>query len=180
MALVNNSPLINWYCVSTEIDERKDVQSLLESLKESYPLTNNAKDRRLDALKNTADESPLGGESNAVMLPEYKGKKVIALTRKAKNVQPLTILYGLYLIADLAERSGFIVRELLTADADSSFVSPLVAFGIAPDTFKKQCEGLRTRYPDYISTTFTHGNDGLEVYPQKHTLEDIVNLALVE
>jgi phosphoadenosine phosphosulfate reductase len=180
IALVNNSPLINWYCVSTEIDERKDVQSLLESLQGSYPLTNNAKDRRLDALKNTADESPLGGEGNAVMLPEYKGKKVVALTRKAKEVQPLTILYGLYLIADLAERGSFTVRELLTADADSTFVSPLVAFGIAPDTFKKQCEGLRTRYPDYISTTFTHGNDGIEVYPQKHTLEDIVTLALGE
>jgi hypothetical protein len=114
------------------------------------------------------------------MLPEYKGSKVIALTRKAKDVQPLTILYSLYIIADLAERSSFTVRELLTADADSTFVSPLVAFGIAPDIFKKQCEGLRTRYPDYISTTFTHGNDGLEVYPQKHTLEDIVNLALGE
>lgn len=182
IALVNNSPLINWYCVSTEIDERKDVQGLLESLQESYPLTNNAKDRRLDALKNTAAESPLGGESNAVMMPEFKGKdnKVVALTRKAKDVQPLTILYGLYLIADLAERGSFTVRELLTADADSTFVSPLVAFGITPDTFKKQCEGLRTRYPDYISTTFTHGNDGLEVYPQKHSLEDIVNLALGE
>lgn len=178
MALVNNSPLINWYCVTTELDERKDVQSLLGSLQESYPLTNNAKDRRLDALKNTADSSPLGGESNAPMLPEYKGSKVIALTRKAKDVQPLTILYGLYLIADLAERGSFTVRELLTADADSTFVSPLVAFGIAPDTFKKQCEGLRTRYPDYVSTTFTHGNDGLEVYPQKYTLEDIINLAL--
>jgi 3'-phosphoadenosine 5'-phosphosulfate sulfotransferase (PAPS reductase)/FAD synthetase/ferredoxin len=180
MALVNNSPLINWYCVTTELDERKEVQSLLESLQESYPLTNNAKDRRLDALKNTADSSPLGGDSNAPMLPEYKGSKVIALTRKAKDVHPLTILYGLYLIADLAERSSFTVRELLTADAESTFVSPLVAFGIAPDIFKKQCEGLRTRYPDYISTTFTHGNDGLEVYSQKHSLEDIVNLALGE
>jgi hypothetical protein len=180
MALVNNSPLINWYCVSTEIDERKDVQSLLELLQGSYPLTNNAKDRRLDALKNTAVESPLGGEDNAVMLPEYNGSKVVALTRKAKYVEPLTILYGLYLIANIAERSSFTVRELLTADAGSTFVSPIVAFGIAPDTFKKQCEGLRTRYPDYVSTTFTHGNDGLEVYPQKHTLEDIINLALGE
>jgi 3'-phosphoadenosine 5'-phosphosulfate sulfotransferase (PAPS reductase)/FAD synthetase/ferredoxin len=180
MALANNSPLINWYCITTELDERKGVQSLLESLQESYPLTNNAKDRRLDALKNTADASPLGGESNAPMLPEYKGKKVIALTRKAKDVHSLTILYGLYLIADIAERGSFTVRELLTADTDSIFVSPLVAFGITPDTFKKQCEGLRTRYPDYISTTFTHGNDGLEVYPQKHTLEDIINLALGE
>ena len=180
MALVNNSPLINWYCVTTEFDERKEVQSLLESLQGSYPLTNNAKDRRLDALKNTVDSSPLGGDSNAPTLPEYKGSKVIALTRKAKDVQPLTILYGLYLIADLADRGSFTVRELLTADTDSTFVSPLVAFGIAPDTFKKQCEGLRTRYPDYISTTFTHGNDGLDVYPQKHTLESIINLALGE
>lgn len=180
MALVNNSPLINWYCVSNEIDERRDVQSLLESLQESYPLNNNAKDRRLDALKNTAAASPLGGESNAVMMPEFKGSKVIALTRKAKDVRPLTVLYGLYLIAGLAGRGSFTVREFLTADEESTFVSPIVAFGISPDTFKKTCEGLCTRHPDYISTTFTHGNDGLEIYPQKHSLEDVVNLALEE
>ena len=86
MALVNNSPLINWYCVSTEIDERKNVQSLLELLQGSYPNSNNAKDRRLDALKNTSVESPLGGEGDAVILPEYKGSKVVALTRKAKEI----------------------------------------------------------------------------------------------
>ena len=180
MGLVNNSRLIKWYCVSTRIDERWEAQALLEHLQEGYPLTNNAKDRRLDALKNTADSSPLGGETNAVMFPERKGRKIVALTRKAKDVHPLTILYGLYLIAELSGRSSFTVRELLTADVDSVFVSPIVAFGIAPDTFKRQCEGLRTRYPDYISTTFTHGNDGLEVYPEKHNLEDIINLALEE
>jgi hypothetical protein len=68
----------------------------------------------------------------------------------------------------------------LTADAESAYVSPLVAFGITPETFKKQCEGLRTRYPDYISTTFAHGNDGLEVYYKKYSLEDIIELALGE
>ncbi len=179
-ALVNNSRLINWYCVSTKIDDRWEIPDLLKLLQESYPLTNNAKDRRLDALKNTAAASPIGGENGAVILPERKGSKIISLTRKAKNVHPLTILYGLYLIADLAKRGSFTVRELLTADVDSAFVSPIVAFGIAPDTFKRQCEGLRTRYPDYISTTFTHGNDGLDVYPKKHTLDDIINLALEE
>jgi hypothetical protein len=179
IALANYSPLINWYCVSAEIDQRIEMQSLLELLQGSYPLTNNAKDRRLDPLKNTAVESPLGGD-NAVMLPEMKGKKVIALIRRAKDVHPFTLLYSLYLIADLAKRGNFTVRELLTADAESTFVSPLVAFGIVPDTFKKQCEGLRTKYPDYISTTFTHGNDGIEVFPQKHNLEDIISLALGE
>lgn len=180
MGLVNNSRLINWYCVSTEIDVREETQDLLKLLQESYPLMNNSKDRRLDALKNTADASPLGGEANAVMLPERKGRKIVALTRKAKEVHPLTILYGLYLIAKLSGRNSFTVRELLTADVDSVFVSPIVAFGIAPDTFKRQCEGLRTRYPDYISTTFTHGNDGIEIYPEKHNLWDVVYLALEE
>ena len=137
MGLVNNSRLIKWYCVSTRIDERWEVQALLEHLQEDYPLTNNAKDRRLDALKNTADASPFGGEVNAVMLPERKGGKIVALTRKAKDVHPLTILYGLYLIGKLSERNSFTVRELLIADVDSKFVSPIVAFGITPDTFKR-------------------------------------------
>ena len=92
----------------------------------------------------------------------------------------MTILYGLYLIAKLSGRNSFTVRELLTADVDSVFVSPIVAFGIAPDTFKRQCEGLRTRYPDYISTTFTHGNDGIGIYPEERNLWDVVYLALEE
>lgn len=179
VALANNSPLIKWYCVSTAIDERNEVQDLYDLLKGSYPITNNAKDRRLDTLKNIAVESPIGA-GNKIMLPETKGSKVIALTRKAKDVHPLTILYGLYIIAEKANRGSFTVRELMTADIESTFVSPLVAFGITPDTFKKQCEGLRTRYPNYISTTFTHGNDGLEVFYTKYTTEDIISLALGE
>jgi 3'-phosphoadenosine 5'-phosphosulfate sulfotransferase (PAPS reductase)/FAD synthetase/ferredoxin len=180
MGLSNNSVLVNWFVTLTILDKTYTVEQLEGNLKENYPnLTDSVVKGGLQSLKNMLKNSPLG-KSDGVVETEGKGNTVKFLTRKAKDVQPLTILYGLYLIADLAERGSFTVRELLTADTDSTFVSPLVAFGIAPDTFKKQCEGLRTRYPDYISTTFTHGNDGLEVYPQKHTLEDIVNLALGE
>ncbi len=180
MGLSNNSVLVNWFVTSTTIDNVNTPEQLESNLRENYPtLTDSVVKGGLQSLKNMLKNSPFG-ESDGVVVTECKGNTMKSLTCKAKDVQPLTILYGLYLIADLAERGSFTVRELLTADADSTFVSPLVAFGIAPDTFKKQCEGLRTRYPDYISTTFTHGNDGLEVYPQKHTLEDIVNLALGE
>ena len=180
MGLSNNSVLVNWFVTSTTIDKVNTPEQLKSNLKENYPtLTESVVKGGLQSLKNMLKNSPLG-EIDGVVATEYKGNTMKSLTRKAKDVQPLTILYGLYLIADLAERSSFTVRELLTADANSTFVSPLVAFGIAPDTFKKQCEGLRTRYPDYISTTFTHGNDGLEVYPQKHTLGDIVDLVLGE
>ena len=180
MGLSNNSVLVNWYVTSTTIDQVNTPEQLEGNLREKNPtLTDSVVKGGLQSLKNMLKNSPLG-ESDGVVATESKGNTMKTLTRKAKDVQPLTILYGLYLIADLAERGSFTVRELLTADVDSTFVSPLVAFGIAPDTFKKMCEGLRTRYPDYISTTFTHGNDGLEVYPQKHSLEDIVNLALGE
>ena len=180
IALANNTVLAKWFIGETEVDRTYTVDQLFDKLSENYPtLGESTKKDGLTSLKETISRSPLGGD-DGVAYCEFKGKTLKSITRKAKDVQSLTILYGLYLIADLADRSSFTVRELLTADVDSAFVSPIVAFGIAPDTFKKQCEGLRTRYPDYISTTFTHGNDGLEVYPDKHSLEDIITLALGE
>jgi 3'-phosphoadenosine 5'-phosphosulfate sulfotransferase (PAPS reductase)/FAD synthetase/ferredoxin len=178
LALANNSILVKWFVCSTDIGTAYTPEQLTQILKDNYPeLTESVVKGGLQSLKNMVKNSPLGGD-NAVMFPELKGTKVIALTRRAKEVHPLTILYGLYLIAAKAGHGSFTIRDLLTADAESMFVSPLVAFGITPDTFKKQCEGLRKKYPDYISTTFTHGNDGLEVFPQKHTTKDIILLVL--
>lgn len=178
IALANNAILIKWFITETEINRIYSVSQLLTMLTDNYPsLGTSTKKDGLTSLKETIVRSPLGNDGGIAQC-EFAGKTFKCISRKAKDIHPLTILYGLYLIADLAKRGSFTVRELLTADVDSVFVSPIVAFGIAPDTFKKQCEGLRTRYPDYISTTFTLGNDGLEVYPQKHTLEDVVNLVL--
>jgi len=180
IALANNAVLIKWFVSEAEFDHAYTLENIAEMLLHSYPLlSKTSKEDGRDALRDLLTKSPFGGEGAVAMLV-MKGKQVKSITRRAKGVHPLTLLYGLYLIADLAERGNFTVRELLKADAESVFVSPLVAFGIAPDTFKKQCEGLRTKYPDYISTTFTHGNDGLEVFPKKHGLEDIISLALGE
>jgi len=180
MALSNRSNLVKCFVLKTELDHPYTLDDIAEGLLQSFTaLSKTAKEDGRDALRDLFTKSPLGNE-NAVVQITAKGRIVQSITRKAKDVHPLTILYGLYLIADQSGRNSFTVRELLTADVDSVFVSPIVAFGIAPDTFKRQCEGLRTRYPDYISTTFTHGNDGLQVYPEKHNLEDIVNLALEE
>lgn len=180
IALANNTVLIKWFITNTKPDQIYTVDELYEKLSDKYPsLGKSTKKDGLTSLKETIARSPLGGDQG-VAVCEFKGRILKSITRKAKAVQPLTILYSMYLIAGLAGRGSFIVRELLTADMNSTYVSPLVAFCITPDTFKKQCEGLRTRYPDYISTTFTHGNDGLEIYPDKYSLDDIINLALEE
>jgi phosphoadenosine phosphosulfate reductase len=151
---------------------------LSQTLGNSYPnLGQSTIKGGLAALRDMLTKSPLGG-SDAVIFLEMKGKTVKSITRKAKEVNPLTVLYGLYLIAAMNERSSFTIRELLTADDDSAYVSPIVAFGISADMFKKQCEGLKSKYPDYIETTFTFGLDELTVFPKKYTTEDIITLAL--
>ncbi|MCW2279319.1 phosphoadenosine phosphosulfate reductase family protein [Heliophilum fasciatum] len=179
IALANNAMIIKWFIVTTQIDVMVEPTSLLEKLNEIIPWNNNAKDRRLDSLKNTLISTPLAGD-DGIALCETKGKQVKSITRKAKDVNPLTVLYGLYLIAQKAERSSFTIRELLTADIDSNFVSPIVAFGISAETFKLQCQGLASKYPNYISCTFTHGLDELTVFPQKYGTDDIIALALGE
>lgn len=180
IALANNAVLMKWFIAATQIDKPYTVEELSDMLTEKYPSINkSAKDCGLSALKDMLTKSPFGG-LGAVTSLEMKGKSVISITRKAKAVHPLTILYGLYLIASKTERSNFTVRELMAADEDSAYVSPIVAFGVSPETFKKQCEGLKSRYPDYIETTFTSGLDELAVFPKKHTHEDIIMLALEE
>lgn len=178
IALVNNAVLLKWFVASTQIDKPYTSPELSEMLLACNPnLGKSTIEGGLAALRDMLTKSPLGGDG-AVTFAEMKGKVVKSLTRKAKEVNPLTILYGLYLIAVKTERSGFTIRELMTADETSAYISPLVAFGIGPDMFKKQCEGLESKYPDYIETTFTHGNDEITIFPGKYTLEDILKLAL--
>lgn len=180
ITLANNAVLMKWFVLSTEIGTPYSLEQLAEMLGASDSgLSNATITGGLAALKDMLTKSPFGG-NGAVTICEMQGRIVKNITRKAKDVSPLTILYGLYLIAGKTERGSFTVRELMTADEGSVYVSPIVAFGINPDTFKKQCEGLKSKYPDYIETTFTHGNDELTIFPKKHTIWDIVSLALGE
>ncbi|KUK52389.1 MAG: PAPS reductase/FAD synthetase family protein [Desulfotomaculum sp. 46_296] len=180
VALANNAVLVKWFVTATEFEKPYMIEQLSGLLGESNPsLGQSTKEGGLAALKDMLTKSPLGGKG-AVTLLEMKGKTLKNITRKTKDVDPFTILYGMYLIARKAERGSFTIRELLTADSESVFISPLVVFGITPETFKRQCQGLASKFPDYISTTFTHGNDGLTVFSQKYNTEDIIAIALGE
>ena len=182
MALANNSVLVKWFVTSVRIGEPYSMEKLSAMLASDYPeLGENTIKGGLAALKDMITKSPVGDEDFLLSYgTKGKGKSVVSVTRRAYEVHPLTVLYGLYLIADLAEISVFTVTGLLSADAQSAYVSPLCAFGFSPQWFKKTCEGLRSRYPGYIGTTFTHGNDEIHVYPDKHTPFDIIRLAMEE
>lgn len=179
-ALANNAVLIKWYVTSTRIGENYSIKKLANMLKVDYPeLKDSAIKGGLSAFKDMVTKSPVGGEKNMIQY-EMKGNSVTSVTRLAQTVHPLTVLYGLYLNAQLSDNRAFTVSGLMDADIDSIYVSPLVAFGIPSGEFKRICEGLRSRYPDYISTIFTHGNDEVRIFPDKFTTKDIIELAIRE
>lgn len=195
-ALTNNALLLKWFVSDVEIGKIFKQEELITKLSNFYPTASaSAVEGGMASLKDMLIRSPLGQvvpakelaqqcqeftDESAVVLVSKKGKIVQSLARRPKNVRSLTLLYSLYFIARNTERSAFTVREMLSSDKDSSFVSPIVAFGLDPEKFRRQCEGLRSRYPDYIGTVFTHGNDEIEVFPERHTLDDIVALCISE
>lgn len=179
-ALANNAMLIKWYVTATAVGEEYTIEKLADMLKTDYPSLNNSTiNGGLSALKDMVSKSPLGDDDSMISYTA-KGRKILSVTRLSKNVHPLTVLYGLYLIARLSDRSTFTVTGLLEADIDSAFVSPVVAFNLPSSEFKKICEGLHSRYPDYISTTFTHGNDEIRVFPDRFNTTDVIELAIKE
>ena len=167
MALANQSVLVKWFIASTELNRPYTTLRLIDLLGECGPaLGQSTKEGGIAALKDMLTKSPLS-DDNAVARVEMKGKQVQFITRCAKEVYPLTVLYGLYLIAEKAGRSSFTVREMQTADMESAYVSPITAFGIQTEAFKRLCQGLASKYPALIQCTFTYGLDEVKVFPKK-------------
>ncbi len=177
MHLINISPLIKWYFCKTEIDVEYSLKQLDELLAESVSSLSVRKGA-LQSLCQVLKSSPLGEVDNSLVTVIKKGRSVAGLTRNTHNVDPLVILYGLYVIAEKAGRSEFTVRQLMVADFESDFVSPLVAFAMTPDDFKKQCVGLSSLYPNFISCSFTLGLDEIQLFPVAKSCNDVVELIL--
>lgn len=180
ISLANNAILMKWLITSTVIGNIYTAEKLAGMLQVEYPELGDATIKGgLAALKDMVTKSPIGDEGGMFSY-EMKGRSVVSLTRLSKSVHPLTILYSLYLIARIGDVGTFTVSGLLEADINSTYVSPLVAFGMSASDFKRICEGLRSRYPDYITTTFTHGNDEVRVFPDRFNTNDIIALAITE
>ena len=111
---------------------------------------------------------------------EQKGVRVLGLKRIAKSIDPIAVLYSLYLMAGVADRTSFTLSEMMTADFDSPYISPLVAFGMSVEELKAQCMGIASIYPQYLSCTFTLGLDEIKVYPNENSLDNILGLILGE
>ena len=177
IGLCNNSPLVKWIVSNisfenyTSIDE---INNLLGDLPAS------TKRGGLQALNNFFKNSPVGTGASPVVELTQKGARVLGIKRVPKSIEPLAVLYSLYLMANVADRTSFTLSEMMTADFESPYISPLVAFGMNVEELKGQCMGIASVYPEYLSCTFTLGLEEVKVFPKEKSLDDVIGLILGE
>jgi hypothetical protein len=175
--LVNISPLVKWYVCNMDFDTGYPIKRVDEVLAQSVGSASVRKGA-LQSLCRLIKESPLGEGETALIEVDKNGSTVKKLTRRQRAVDSLVVLYGLYVMAEKAERNAFTVRQMLTAEFEGDVVSPLVAFCIPPDEFKKQCMGLASIYPDFIACSFTLGLDEIQLFSETKKRDDVVELIL--
>jgi len=175
--LANTSPLVKWYVCNTDFDTEYSIKLIDERLAQSVGSASVRKGA-LQSLCQLVKASPLSEGDRALIETEMKGRTVEKLIRRSSSVDPLVVLYGLYVMAEKAGRGAFTVRQMMSAEFDGEFVSPLAVFGIPPDEFKKQSMGLAAVYPDFISCSFTLGLDEVQLFPETKNRNDVVELIM--
>ncbi len=177
LRLANASPLVKWYVCNTDLDTGYPMKRIDEILAQSVSSTSVRKGA-LQSLCQLVKSSPLCEGDMALVETQMKGRTVEKLTRRSRPMDPMVVLYGLYVMAEKAGRSAFTVRQMMAAEFDGEFMSPIAAFGISPDEFKKQCMGLAAVHPDLIACSFTLGLDEVRVFPETKNRDDVVELIL--
>jgi hypothetical protein len=174
--LANNSPIVKWYICQFPLNVPTKTETLESILSQRVisPATCLAASK---SFRNLLKNSPLGASDSPLVCLEMKGKTVKSLTRLSVVPPNLVVLYGLYLMGQLTKRNAFTVREMMSADFEMPCVSPLYTFGIEPSEFQRICNGLSSKYPDFLSVSFTLGLDEIRLNVQK-TIDEVLDLVL--
>lgn len=175
LGLCNHAPLIRWFIHALEWNRAYGNDELPDLLGNIKDVT---KRGGLQALKNTLVATPLGAGPGAVCELERRGATTVAVTRRPRSADRLAVLYGLYVMAEKAKRGAFTVRQMLEVPLEDGVASPLAAFGMSPDEFKRQCQGLATDWPDLIACSFTLGLDEVRVFPERNGRDGVLKLIL--
>lgn len=178
IALVNNSPLLKWFVTTVPFDQntsQDELDALLGTI-----VSPSAKRGGLQALKDLLKNSPLSSGINPLVKLATKGRQITGITRLRRSIDPLAVLYSLYVMAQAAGRTSFTISEMMNNDFEAKYISPIVAFGMEVDEFKGQCLGVAGRYPKFLSCNFTLGLDEVRLFTDEKNLEDVTALILGE
>lgn len=140
--LANTSPLVKWYVCNTDFDTEYSIKLIDESLAQSVGSASVRKGA-LQSLCQLVKASPLSEGGRALIETEMKGRTVEKLIRRSSSVDPLVVLYGLYVMAEKAGRGAFTVRQMMSAEFDGEFVSPWRCLVSRQTSSKSRAWGLQ-------------------------------------
>ena len=168
---------MKWYVSKAIFNETLSPEDLNNELSNNVN-SESVRKGALQSLFSMFKSSPLGTGANSLVKLELKGQRVISLTRIPRSIDKMAVLYSLYVMAATAERTSFTLSEMMTADFESAYISPLVAFGMSVDELKSICLGLSSLYPKFIACSFSLGLDEVKIFPETKTMDDVVDLML--
>ena len=176
MGLCNYAPTVKWLVCILKMEVPYTDADLFDML--GNDIRDVTKKGGMQALKNMLVSTPFGTGENSVCELTEKGEAHGRIHAPFSFGGSAGSSLRTLCDGGKSGRVAFTVRQMMAAEFDGEFVSPLAAFGIPPDEFKKQCMGLAAVYPDLIACSFTLGLDEVRVFPETKSKDDVVALIL--
>lgn len=175
------TPQMNWYVRNIHPNTTytaDDMKSLL-----SDDIKPSVKNNIVDACRNIMKNTPIGTELG-LGIPFMSGITMKFLERKEwSSPSSKVILYCLYKYAeanasddDNGSRNSefkFTLTQLLLEDQAKVGISPTQLFSLNKNTMQRILEGLAIEYSEFISTSFTHDLDNIDLNADK-TSNDVM------
>lgn len=170
------TPEVGWYVRNFNINDIFGQSSIVNKLSTTEGVSQSAQKSIPAALKRIA-ALPLQYVGFGFAEKSTKEDGGTRFIRTAwNNPDSKVILYCLYKFAEACDGYyQFTVSRLYDEHIESDGVSPYRIFGIERDELVKILTGLSMNHPDFISATFTHDLDNINLKEEK-TSQDVLSL----
>lgn len=169
------SPQVGWFITRFSTNETVTQKYLSSVLAEEENVSKSAEKSIPGSIKRIS-LLPFNKLGFGEIIDSNKTDGFVLMRTNWLDPDPLVILYSLY---KFAEACGgyyqFSLTRLLDTSVESDGVSPTQIFGLDRETMISQLKGLSINYPEYISSSFTHDLDNINLKEDK-TAEDVLTL----
>lgn len=164
--LVTENPQFDWFVNNLEIGKFYD-QQIVEGMLTSLDIKPKDAKSIIKSFKRFT-ETPLGTNLNFGQYTE--NKELVRL--KCSVSDSRVILYGLFKFAEKCNNYKEFTLSKLYQDLDyCDAISPVKIFGIDYNDMIPLLIGLTTKYPDYITATFTHDLEKISLAEDKSSID---------
>ena len=169
------SPQVGWFITRFGCNETITQKYMSSVLVEEENVSKSAEKSVPNSIKRIA-ALPLNQVGFGEIVDSTKAEGFVIMRNTWQEPDGRVILYALYKFAEACgEYYQFTLTRLLDTNVDSNGVSPTTIFGLDRETMTTLLKGLSVNYPDYISTSFTHDLDNINLVEDVKA-EDVLTL----